>query len=266
MLRPIRSTIAAAQSELQPDSGTLAADSAVARLRQVLETQVAQVASRFNDMEFQADVWPSGAAAMARWREQERAERRATPQEQARSDSLIVLLQAHGIWSRHSEGDTYFTRNESLLLEIMGPYLTRGMHDLLAMEAEEQRRPIAEDAALVLPLDELTRRIRWAEQHLEAYPSSMHADVVLAKYRQYLLLYLDGLDNTPAFDRQTKNLIPLRGEHMEQYVRMYGSSASGRLVSRYLELLQDSEYRRTAQSDELLAQLQRRDGAAPDEQ
>jgi len=97
MLRPLRSTIADPKVELRPDSGTLATDSVVMRARQNLAMTAAQVVSQFNDREFQADVWPNGAAAMARWREQERPDQRATPEEQVRSDSLIAVLEAHGI-------------------------------------------------------------------------------------------------------------------------------------------------------------------------
>jgi len=254
-LAPILASVENARSALQQDSGTVAADSAFIRFRRDLRDQVREVVTEFNDHEFQADIWPIGAAAMMRWREEQRTEHRPTPEEQQRADSLVTLLMAHGIWPDHAEGDTYFSANESLLLERLGPYLTGGMREFLRMQAAEQRRPTAKDAALMISLDELMERIRSAERFLEAYPEAVVRNVVQSRYRWYLAVYIAGLPNSPAFDRRTGDLRDELRESIDRYAADHANTESGQLILRYLKLLAASGFARSAEIDAFLSEL-----------
>jgi hypothetical protein len=238
-----------ARTSLRRDSGTVAADSVFLAYEREFRDEVALAAARFNSPEFQADIWPTGAAAQARWRAQQRRERRPTPEETARADSIVAVLRTHGVWASHEEGDTYFAADVTELSARLGPYLTDGMRDYLRMQAVEQRQPAASDAALTIELDELTRRIQWAEQHLRTYPASFVHELAQSRYRWYLTVYLAGLPNTSPFDRETRTFNPAWRAHMEQYVAAHMGSTSAERVSRYLALLTLSNFRRNAEID-----------------
>lgn len=253
-LAPVLESIASARALLRQDSGTLAADSAFLRFRRELRDRIREVVKEFNEGDFQADVWPAGAAAMMRWREEQRPERQATSEEEARADSLLEVLEAHGLWADRAEGDTYFSGNEAFLLERLGPYLTPGMREFLDMQAEEQRRPTAEDAALMIPPDELARRIRRSEQFRSDHRESLVWDVVDSRYQWYLNHYLGGLPNSPAFQWGTGDLDPELRKSFERYVAEHGITPSGRLVAHYLTMLEASNFQRSAAIDSLLAQ------------
>jgi hypothetical protein len=193
--------------------------------------------------------------AQARWRNEQRLERRPTPEEEARADSIIAVVRAHGVWTRRAEGDTYFSVDESVMLGRLGPYLTRGMVDFLGMQVHEQRGPVADDGALLIPLNELTRRIRWAEGFREAYPGSPVVDVVESRYRWYLAIYLAGLPNTQPFDWRTSELDPEWRESLEHYAENHADLDSGALASRYLDLLEESGFKRNEEIVAFLSEL-----------
>jgi hypothetical protein len=254
-LSPILAAVENARSLLRPDSGSVAADSAFLQFRREFDDRIRDVVTEFDDQAFQADVWPTGAAAMARWRADQRPERRATPEEEARADSIVAVLMYHGVWIDRVEGDIYFSAAESMVLDRLGPFLTHGLRDFLENQADEQRKPVVVDAALMIPLDELTRRLRWAEAFLEAHPQSVVLDVVESRYRRYLAIYLAGLPNTPAFDRRTGELEPDWRESMLRYATNHAGTESGTLVSRYLNLLEVSRFQRSAEIDAFLSEL-----------
>jgi hypothetical protein len=254
-LAPILESIQSARAMLQQDSGTVAADSAFVTYRRELRDLVQEVVATFNDREFQANVWPVGAAAMRRWREEQRPELRPTSEEEARADSIVAVLMANAIWPERAEGDTYFLAKEAILLERLGTYLTGGMRDFLRMQADEQQRPTAQDAGLMIALDELGERIRSAERFLEAHPESLVRDVVQSRYSWYLAVYLAGLPNSRAFDWRTGDLRPEWRESMEQYAIDHEGTESGRLVSNYLDLLAGSGFSRSAEVDTFLSEL-----------
>ncbi len=236
-LAPIRLAIRNAPATLRPDSATSAADATFDRLSRDLEERVASLTVPFSDRTFQADIAPYGAAAQARRRSEAQAS--VFPREQALADSLTSLLAANGVWVQQNEGDTDYSLNRSLLLNQLGPYLTAGGQEYLALQVEEQIRPAAEDAALTLALDRVTERLLRREQFLAAYPDSPHADSVRDSYDWYLQLYLEGLPNTPAVSRQSGRLDGGRREHMEQFVNKHGDTSAGQAVSRFLALPSD---------------------------
>jgi hypothetical protein len=252
---PILASIENARSLLRQDSATVAADLAFLRFRKELRDQVQEVVAGFDDRDLQADVWPAGAAAMMRLREEQRTGLRPEPEAQQRADSLVAFLMAHGIWPAHVEGDTYLFANESLLLQRLGPYLTGGMRAFLRMQAAEQRRPTAGDAALMIPLRELTERLRSAERFLDAYPEAAVWDVVQSRYRWYLAVYLSGLPNSPAFDWRTGDLHPAWRESIERYAADHAGTESGRLVLSYLEQLTASGFARNVDIDAFVSEL-----------
>jgi hypothetical protein len=254
-LEPIMASVESTRVMLRQDSGTVAADSAFIRFLGELRDEVAEVVERFNNEEFQADVWPSGAAAQTRWRAEQRPERRATVEEEARADSIVAVLRYHGVWASRAEGDTYFAADERILLERLGPYLTRSMRDFLWMQVIEQTRPTAEDGGLMITLNELTERIRSAEQFIQTYPESPVLEVVESRLGWYLLVYLAGLPNTPSFDWRTGEFDSERRENMEEYVAAHLGNESADLVVRYLDLLTASDFKRNTEIDAFLTDL-----------
>jgi hypothetical protein len=264
-LESIPELIDSVRTVLRPDTGTLTADAAFIRLRGDLRDRVREVMAEINDREFQADVWPAGAAASFRRREEQRHDRRPTAEDEARADSILAILRAHGIWATRSEGDTYFSADEALIQRVLGPYLTPSMRDFLEMQVDEQERSTADDGALMIPLDELTRRIRSTEQYMESHPGSLVLNVVRSMHRWYLAIYLAGLPSSGPFHWETQQLDPQWRMSMERYAHDYGDSASGQVVSRYLSLLEASGFQRSEEIDAFRTELWRgsRPGSFP---
>jgi hypothetical protein len=254
-LAPIGEAIENVRRLLRPDSGSAAADSTFLCSRRELDTRVREVVAGFDNPAFQAEVWPEGAAAMARWRAEQRSERRATAAEEARADTLLAILRAGGVHATRGEGDTHFAVDWATLLDRLGPSLTPALAELLAMQAEEQRRPTASDGALMISLDELALRIRAAELHLERHPGSAATSFVESGFRRHLAIYLAGLPNTPVFEWRTGELEPRWRDHWERYVVEHGETGSGAAVARHLALLESHGFRRSPVVDRALAEL-----------
>jgi hypothetical protein len=243
-LAAIMESIESARVVMRRDSGTVVADSTFIRFRRELDDRISKVAEVIDDPDFQA-----------RWKEQRRLERHPIHEEEAWDDFISRVSGAHGVWVYQAEGDTYFSADEGVLLKKLGPLLTHGMRNFLEMEVDEQRTPAADDAALVIPLDEMTRRIQWTERYLATHPESVVSDVVESKYRWYLAAYMDGLPNTPAFDWHTDELDSAWRESLQNYVTDHPGTESADLVSRYMRLLEASRFKRSAAIEAFLSEL-----------
>lgn len=249
---PLREWRDSAVAILRPDSATLRADSTLLRLRTALQLKVREATETFYDPGFQLLVWPDGPMADYRRRMQLLPDRPTAPEEIALADSVVAYLGGGGIWSSRGEGQTHFSASDARLLMWLGRFVTPQIQAFLRFAAHQQAAPIADDAALMVPPDELARRIVTAEQLLYEFPDSPARPFISFRYHQYLAVFLGGLPNTPAFDRQTRALRSDFRQSHEQFLRLHGSTAAGRVIAQYVRLLERGGYTRSPEVDAFL--------------
>lgn len=251
-LAPVRGWRLAAESALRADSATPRADSIFLQLREGLRYTVHDATRPFAEPDFQAMIWPDGAVADYRRRMQKLPERRPNPLETALADSVRSYLAEQGIWTSEGEGTAYFVPSETAVLSWFGRYVTPQIHAFLRFEAEQQAVPIADDASLMVSLDDLAQRLVTVGDLMNQFPNSPARPLVTVTYHQYLAAYLGGLPNTHAFHWRTRAMNPDFRRSHEQFLRQHASTAAGRVLAEYVTLLQRSGYRRTPEIDEFL--------------
>lgn len=207
LLAPIGAWRQRTEDALRPVAGSQAADAALIGARLELKEIVAEIAVPLQTPEFQRLLWPDGAAGQAH-RRAAAAEKSAPASEAVSADALVEYLRDRGVWTERAEGDTYFYVNDSALLDWFGPLVTGEIRTFLHVWADERTTPVAEDASIQVPLDELERRIVATGRFLADYPTSLVRDPVRVRHGHYIWLYLGGTDNTPAFDTPSGLLRP----------------------------------------------------------
>lgn len=251
-LAPVREWRRITEAALRADSATPRADSIFLRMRAALGQTVYRVTRTFDDPDLQLLLWPDGSEAYRRRRLRNVPEMPADPVDVARADSVIAYLAERGIWVSRAEGDSYFDASEARLLDWLGRFLTPQLHAFLRFEAQQQAVPFAEDASLMISLDEVAQRLLAAEELLDRFPDSPAWPLITYTYNQLLAAYLGGLPNTGAFDWRTRILgTDFRRSH-EEFLRLHGSTAAGKVVAEYVGLLKRSGFRRTAAVDAFL--------------
>lgn len=248
VVAPVMESIERARAEFHADSATVNADSAYVEFARELQRTVREVVRGLDAPAFQALVWPDGASASLLRREDPATEG-PTDEDHVMADSVASFLTARGIWPRRAEGDVYFNANEAVLLQRLGPYLTPAMREFLRARVREQVDPVADDAALMIPVSEVAARALWAERFLEVHPGSVVHDVVASRFDWYLAIYVGGLPNTRPFDWQTGVLRPVWRSSFETVASDHGDTSVGRVVTEYLALLQEAEFTRTSETD-----------------
>jgi hypothetical protein len=242
-LQPIAAWRKRTEDTLRAAAGTPAADAALLAARLELQEIVARVTSPLDTPEFQRLIWPDGAAGQA-YRRAAGARGSDPAPERVSADALVRFMKDRGVWPQRAEGDTYFHASDAALLDWFGPLVSAEIRTFLELWAHEQGVPVAEDASIQVPLDELERRILATERFLAEFPQSPVRDPVRVRYRHYLALYLGGTGNTPAFDERSGALRPDLLRRFETYAAAH-DTPSARTVAQYLKLLAAGVYRRT---------------------
>lgn len=124
-------------------------------------------------------------------------------------------------------------------------YLPPDLSAYIEIMASESEDRMAEDGGIRIPIHDVYTRARLTENFLQAFPESVKASQVAKKYDGYIDAYFYGLDNTPAFDYQTKQL---EQEFLDSYRKVAADSTNSplaRAVSDYLKVLMDNGYKLT---------------------
>ena len=250
-LTPVEEWMGEMEGILRVDSGSVRADSIFLRMRGLFQREVRGAVARFDDERFQALVWPDGFQGQRLRREEGRFDG-PSPAEFEMADSIRAFLAERGIATRRSEGNTYFTGRDAVLLERFGRFLTESTRAFLRLMALEESRPTADDGALMIPLEELARRVALSDACLQRFPEAAAIKPFRAQHERYLDLFIGGLPNSRPFDWDTQELLPEWHQSYERYLTEHGDLPSAQVVAEYLRLLEANGFRRTTEVGEYL--------------
>lgn len=151
-------------------------------------------------------------------------------------------MRRHGIWVSSAEGLMSLELHESVFYDSYGRFVTPAMRQYLEVRIVEQVAPSALDGAIAVPLDELARRLTTADRFLVEHPQAVARSPMVRQFRHYLIMFLAGLPNTPAFDSSGQLIASFR-QHHEEYVARYGTANAGRIVAEYLHLMREHHFK-----------------------
>jgi hypothetical protein len=203
-------------------------------------TELLKIATTaFDDSVVQRLIYPADSAARARLKEPVKF----VPPDFSVADSLRRFLDARGVWSFRDEGATYYTLSEATMLRVFGPYVREGLRSYMRLEALEQARPAAVDAALAISLDDVADRLAVADSVADRFRGTIAWQQIDWRRAAYLSLMLNGTDNSPAFHINSKELRAEFRASLERLANRRGVAISGRVVREYLALLRANGFK-----------------------
>ncbi len=160
---------------------------------------------------------------------------------------LIRNIQADGFILSLSEGMVYAEIDYPSLSARFGRYASKQVAGYLRIMARETTQHFAEDAALKISPDNLGRRIAAIETFLKENPRFVRRNEVLELGQRYLLAYLIGLNNTPAFNYQTNRLTNRFYQSYQNSIIKFPDTKFAGMIKEYLNLLGENDFRKTKQ-------------------
>lgn len=121
-------------------------------------------------------------------------------------------------------------------------YLPPDIAAYIEIMAAESGGRMAEDGAIIIPLEEVYARALACESFETGYPDSVKRDDVKALYCRYINAYFYGLNNTPAFDYESNKL---SREFLDSYQKAPAETSGSNLENAtvgYLKILKDNDF------------------------
>ena len=167
------------------------------------------------------------------------AEKLAALPEAARAQRLKALAPL-GWHYEDSEAGAYIADGSDWLLVSAGKRLPADYREYLRLRLADLGGGFSEDATLNISWSALRRRLRDWEDFDRAHPNFEHGEEIRGYLGVYLSTLMTGMDNTPAFNRDTGRLEPELRVELEAYAA--DPHARNRTIVReYLALLKKSK-------------------------
>jgi hypothetical protein len=125
-------------------------------------------------------------------------------------------------------------------LKSYDKYLSDEIKDYLEIKSMDSNVPTMLDAELLISFDELAERIIKTEEHIIKYPEGIKYEELLRLYGVYLKFYLQGSDNTPIYDNETKII---KDEVLSSYKKVAGmrNAVTPETVSKYIDIIEENQ-------------------------
>lgn len=100
-------------------------------------------------------------------------------------------------------------------------YLSDEIRGYIEIKALNSNKPAVLDAEITISFDELGERLIQTEKYIQKYPQGVKFEEVLRIYGDYLRLYLEGSDNSPIYEYETREI---KKDILKSYKNMKGNN------------------------------------------
>lgn len=155
----------------------------------------------------------------------------------------IYILKQNGFRIAASEGQNYIDEDAYFLLSNFGDTVTEGINEFLSIRSKEIKEGFSEDASLMISWNQISDRIIDWDNYLKrysSYPESKEVKAIIDTI--YLPAYLTGMDNTPAFDWETKILNDDLKKSFKRFIENYQNSTYYQVINEYYDILKKNNF------------------------
>jgi hypothetical protein len=157
--------------------------------------------------------------------------------------AYIEEVKKNGLRFSEAEGSLFLDSNPEKFSEYFGAHLTDGSKEFLQQYMKELNNAYSEDAALIIPVADLGQRLIFWDKFLSKYPDHVFGDRAEDFFKTYLRTMLIGLDNTLAYDQDTREWSKDYRDVYLSIVEKEPATTSGEILFRFLKLLDANEYK-----------------------
>lgn len=141
----------------------------------------------------------------------------------------------------NSEGAFYPAIDYNSLGKYKG-YLSEEMMEFFNIKKVYIDTPLATDAQVVVPWDEIGNRLKVIEEYLAKYPESIKEEEAVRFYGEYLAIYMSGTDNTPICNIEDKKILDEVLDSYEKIAKGNNDDITSKIIGEYLKLIKDNNY------------------------
>ncbi|HEY0742592.1 MAG TPA: hypothetical protein VGD40_14050 [Chryseosolibacter sp.] len=170
---------------------------------------------------------------------------------------FLQRLEREALMLRFTEGTPYVEANPAFTRQYFYNHLSSATKEFFDQFEVEVMNIWAEDAGLVISLNELAARIAFWDEFISRNAHNPFTPHAIEQRDTYLYYFLAGMDNTWAFDEEQK-LMPEYRDAYNFYLQGFASTKSAEDIREYLAILEAEQFRKTLRIEDFLQKIDER--------
>jgi hypothetical protein len=162
--------------------------------------------------------------------------------------NLLTMTREKGFTIDMTEGYYYPVINYDFYNKYK-EFVTSDIEEYITIMAVESGKVPAKDGGLIISWDELLERAYRQEKFINNYKDSVKLEEIKKMYKRYLTFVLRGIDNTPLYSYDTKQLKPEVKDAYSNAVKTMEQGNLHKALSNFLEILEKNNYKLTEEVD-----------------
>jgi hypothetical protein len=154
-------------------------------------------------------------------------------------------LNKNGLILKSTEGTIYIGRSTEPIRSCFYDHLSASTKEFFDQFESETNHEFSEDGMILISPHELADLLAFWDSFLTKYPNHLFEEFAVNNKNFYLLCLLDGMDNTPAFDYETKAIDPTFLDSYTYLINNYPSLGITVIITEYVDLLKNNNNQRT---------------------
>jgi hypothetical protein len=161
----------------------------------------------------------------------------------AKAKDFLNNIRRNGFTLGIEDGTAYVRIDYDFYLQQFAPYVSATMNFYFQQANKEEKVRYMSDGGLMISPSSLADRIVFWENFLQQHPGFSFNQTVQSKLVEYTTFLLEGADNTPLFQNNSKELNPAYKTAFEHIINQYSSSKLASLVKPYVIALQQGDFK-----------------------
>lgn len=157
-------------------------------------------------------------------------------------NSFKNYLSLFGMELLMSEGIYYTDVKPAYFYNIFKGQVSPALETYLKIRTTELKEGFSDDAAMQISFEKLYRRVKNWEAFIDKYPGFVLINYAYYYYNSYLATLMTGMDNTPAFDPETKSLRPELKLIYEEIIKDTAKSKTKEMIVSYYGFLKKKNF------------------------
>jgi hypothetical protein len=164
-----------------------------------------------------------------------------------KAKDFLNNMQRNGFTLAIEDGTAYVKVDYDFYLQQFAPYVSGTMKSYLQQSDKEEKEGYMSDGGLTISPSSLADRIVFWENFLQQHPGFSFGALIQSKLVEYTTFLLEGVDNTPLFRYNSKELNPAYQTAFEHIENRYSNSKLASLVKPYFIALQQRDSKKQQQ-------------------
>lgn len=150
---------------------------------------------------------------------------------------LAQQIYQQGLIFKSTEGSVYIDCDMGFVRKTFYAHLSEPVRMFFDQYERESVEGFSEDGGIYISIIDLAKRLGFWEEFLIRYPNNIFKEYAEDDVKYYRYYMMAGMDNTPAFDYDSKELLDEYKEAIIYYQNQFAHTPSAAVFRSYLEVL-----------------------------